>query len=629
MPAPRAVVTTTASLALVLGLAVTGPATASAAVPARGAPAQAEPGTVRIHDVQGTTRLSPFAGQTVAGVPGIVTALRTTGTTRGFWFQDPAPDADPRTSEGLFVFTGSTSPTVAVGDDVLVDGTVTEFRAGGAASAQTVTELTRPVVTTLVRGVALPTAEVLTTTSVPQTYTASPGGDIERQPLEPTRDALDFEESREGMRVAVTDARVVGPTTAFGELWVTTKPAQNPTIRGGTAYDSYADPNSGRLKVESLASPVPAATVGDRLAGTTTGVLDYESFGGYTLAATALGDLVRGGTTPEVTRRSAPGEIAVASYNVENLDPGDPAEKVDALARQIVTDLAAPDVLALEEVQDDNGPTNDAVVTDDVTLTRLVDAVAAAGGPRYAFRSVDPTDDTTGGEPGGNTRNAFLFDPVRVTFRDRPGGTATSGTEPLPRRTPFDPIVSASPGLVDPANPAWNASRRPLVGEFESRRTRLPFLVVANHFTSKGGDQPLHGRFQPPARTSEVQRNAQAEVLRGFLDRIDVSSRFLPTPVIVTGDFNDFPFSRTLQILTERRANTGLPSPFVGPPVNLMAQRPANDRYSYVFDGNSQAIDHILVADVRNPDHDVVHVNAEFPTQASDHDPQVLRFRLP
>lgn len=68
-----------------------------------------EPGTVRIHDIQGTTRVSPLAGQPVAGVPGVVTGVRTSGS-RGFWIQDTAPDDDPRTSEGLFVYTGSAVP---------------------------------------------------------------------------------------------------------------------------------------------------------------------------------------------------------------------------------------------------------------------------------------------------------------------------------------------------------------------------------------------------------------------------------------------------------------------------------------------------------------------------------------
>ena len=62
---------------------------------------------------------------------------------------------------------------------------------------------------------------------------------------------------------------------------------------------------------------------------------------------------------------------------------------------------------------------------------------------------------------------------------------------------------------------------------------------------------------------------------------------------------------------------------------DLIDTLPANERYSYVFDGNSQTLDHILVSDnllEAAPEHDVVHVNAEFADQSSDHDPQVSTF---
>ena len=48
----------------------------------------------------------------------------------------------------------------------------------------------------------------------------------------------------------------------------------------------------------------------------------------------------------------------------------------------------------------------------------------------------------------------------------------------------------------------------------------------------------------------------------------------------------------------------------------------------YVFQGNSQTLDHILVSGrMKSIDYDVVHINAEFFDQASDHDPQVVRIK--
>ena len=159
---------------------------------------------------------------------------------------------------------------------------------------------------------------------------------------------------------------------------------------------------------------------------------------------------------------------------------------------------------------------NDGVVAADQTLKRFVDAIVAAGGPRYEWRQIDPQDVTDGGEPGGNIRVGFLFDPQRVSFVDRPGGDATTAVDVVMDEKGKDPQLSISPGRVDPTNPAWQTSRKPLAGEFVFHGKTV--FIIANHFASKGGDQPTHGVNQPPDRSSEVQRVQQATVLRGFID---------------------------------------------------------------------------------------------------------------
>jgi len=567
----------------------------------------------RVHDIQGNTRLSALDGQQVANVPGIVTAVRGFGSARGFWVQDPSPDADPATSEGVLVFTGSTTPTVAVGDAVTVAGTVDEFRPGGADSVhQSMTEIVQATWTVQSSGNALPTAERLTPTTVPNAMAPDAGGgSIEALPLRPTRFAVDYWESREGMRVRVDDARVVGPTTDFNEVYLTTKPRQNPSANGGTVYTGYNDSNTGRVKVESLIPfsqrPFPQANVNDRLVGETSGPVDYDEFGGYNIQATALGELVSGGLVPEATRAQKTRELAVATYNVENLSPNDAQAKFDRLAQGVTTALASPDIVSLEEIQDNNGTTNDAVVAADVTLQRFVDAIVAAGGPRYEARQIDPVDDQDGGAPGGNIRVAFLFNPARVSFVDRPGGDSTTAVEVTGRHRP---ALSVSPGRINPASEAWTESRKPLVGEFVFRGRTV--FVVANHFNSKGGDQPMYGRFQPPTRSSETQRIAQANEVNDFVKQIQRVDRL--ANVVVLGDINDFQFSPAVRELT---SDLRL--------LDLMHVLPRDERYSYVFEGNSQALDHILMSGLMLPDYDVVHVNAEFADQASDHDPQVVR----
>ncbi|MBK1785000.1 lamin tail domain-containing protein [Prauserella sp. ASG 168] len=572
----------------------------------------AEPTDARIRDVQGTTRLSPLEGESVR-VPGVVTATKTFGSARGFWLQDPEPDDDPRTSEGLFVFTGSVTPSVAPGDAVSVAGVVAEYYP--SQQSQSTTQLTGATWTVESSGNAVPEPVVVTEGTLPERSAPQVGGNIEDLPLEPERYALDFWEAHEGELVSVTDARLVSRSTDYNELYVTTEPDQNPSARGGSVYLDYDRPNTGIVKIESLIPfsqrPFPKANTGDTLAGITSGPVEYDSFGGYTIMANLLGDVKDNGLEREVTRKQRLGELAVATYNVENLSARDEQAKFDALAAGVVENLASPDIVTLEEIQDNNGPdgVGDGVVAADETLDRFVAAIVAAGGPRYQWRQIDPQDLTDGGQPGGNIRVGFLFNPKRVSFVDRPGGDATTAVDV--QRKLGGARLSASPGRIDPENAAWEDSRKPLVGEF--RFLGQTVFVVANHFASKGGDEPTHGRNQPPARGSEVQRLQQAEVLRGFVDDVLEADRF--ANIVVAGDLNDFQFSPTLAKLR-------------GPLEVLIDTLPKSERYSYVYEGNSQVLDHMLIS--RAPfgvDYDVVHINAEFAEQASDHDPQVVRFR--
>jgi uncharacterized protein len=580
-------------------------------------PTDTTPGELRIHDIQGTTRVSPHAGAAVTNVPGVVTAVRSTGSSRGYWFQDPAPDADPATSEAVFVFTGSVTPQVKVGDSVLVSAKVTEYYPGGASTGgQSVTQLSGPSATVLSSGGALPAAVAVDAKALPDRYAPDANGaSIEPLPLKPARYALDWLESREGMLLRIGDSRVVGASNAYGETWVTTKPRQNATPRGGTLYGSYADANSGRLLVAPLTGAKPRADVGDTLTGPTTGVLDYSSFGGHGLQATTFGTVVSHGLKPEVTKKAGAGELAVATYNVENLDPTDPQAKFDRLAEGIVKNLAAPDIVSLEEIQDNNGAKDDGTVAADQTLARFIAAIGAAGGPTYDWRSIDPQNKTDGGEPGGNIRNVFLFNPKRVGFVDRPGGDATTAVQVVKngKNGKGGITLSVSPGRINPASDAWTTSRKPLVGEFTFRGEQ--YFVVGNHFNSKGGDQSLHSRFQPPTLSSETQRLAQAKEVNIFVSGLLAKDK--KAKVVVLGDLNDYPFSAPVAALTKGKVLT-----------DLMSTLPENERYSYVYDGNSQTLDHILVSPaVRKPGYDVVHINAEFADQASDHDPQVVRIR--
>ena len=204
---------------------------------------------LRIHDIQGRQHLSPYRGSFALAVPGVVTARRF----NGFYFQDPQPDTDDRTSEGVFVFTGGAPPAAAaVGAAIVVNGRVTEFRAGctptctapdfpagnfGAAAFAnlSVTEIDRATVAPAGTGEIAPTVvgdggRVPPTTVIdndtPDPQVDDPplvNGNVESKsgaPLDtanqdptfdPSDDGIDFYESLEGMLTQVNRAVVVAP----------------------------------------------------------------------------------------------------------------------------------------------------------------------------------------------------------------------------------------------------------------------------------------------------------------------------------------------------------------------------------------------------------------------------------
>jgi len=570
-----------------------------------------------IHDIQGAAHISPVVGQTFGNIPGVVTSKRS----NGYNLQDPNPDSDPATSEGIFVFTSSAPTSVSVGDAVRVKATVSEFRPGGAATANlTTTELVAPTTTVLSHGNVVPSATIIglggrmPPTSVIEDDASS--GNVETSGVfDPASDGLDFYESLEGMLVQINDPVIVGPTNSFNEIPVLPDNgswAGPRTAHGGILY-SYEDGNPERITVDDAIVSIPGGlNVGDHFAGFVIGVMDYN-FGLFMVELTQSPTRVPGLLTKETTTLPTVNELTVATFNVQNLDPGDGAAKFDTLAALIVNNMKSPDLIAVEEVQDNNGATDNGIVDPSITVTTLIAAITTAGGPTYNYRQINPVNDQDGGEPGGNIRQIFLFRTDRgLTFVDRPGGDSTTATTVTDAGGTAQ--LSFSPGRIDPTNTAWNSSRKPLAAEFVFNGQRL--YVIANHFNSKGGDQPLTGKFQPPVRSSEVQRHQQATIEAGFVQQIRAIDP--NADVVVLGDLNDFEFSETIHILE----GAGL--------TDLYDTVPLAERYSYVFEGNSQTLDHILVSGslLNRSTLDVVHVNAEFADQASDHDPSVVKILM-
>src|SRR5262249_9535552 len=105
-----------------------------------------------------------------------------------------------------------------------------------------------------------------------------------------------------------------------------------------------------------------------------------------------------------VTNAPGPDQLSVATFNVENLAPSDPFNKFVTLAGLIVNNLCGPDVIGVEEIQDNSGVIDNGVVVVDQIWGLLINAITAAGGPSYYYCQINPVNDQDGGQPGGNIR---------------------------------------------------------------------------------------------------------------------------------------------------------------------------------------------------------------------------------
>ena len=566
----------------------------------------ASPPVLRICKIQGAGHISPHEGEQVA-TRGIVTAV----ARNGFYFQDATGDGDERTSDGMFVFTKN-APKVSIGDEVQVTGTVIEYIPGGAATNNlSITEFSQPdrikIVST---GNPIPAPLAI--------------GAADRRPptrvidndnfaiFDPAEDGIDFYESLEGMLVEVQDAVAISPTNRFGEIVVLADAGAGQQLNSRVGLNLTPEtlhPQRIQLDDSLLPGAMPAAQVGDAL-GDLRGPVSYR-FGNFEVLVLTEPVVESAGLVPEMTTLVGTAQhLTVGSFNVFNLDPNDDDKSADladgqfaAIADQIVHRLGAPDVLALQEVQDNSGAANDGTTSADQTAQTLIAAVAAAGGPSYEYADVARPDGADGGQPGGNIRVAYLYQPGRVA------------------------LIGSVERIEDTdGDDAFRNSRKPLKAAFDFKGTKL--TVINCHFSSKSGSPPLFGRIQPPTNGGLPKRLAQAAFIHDLVAELLAADP--NANIVVLGDFNECPFpldpvqpppGDVLQTL----AGT--------PPLlfNLGDAVNGDLAYSYNFQGISQQLDHLLVSAALlalQPEFDHVHVNTEFPNQASDHDPILAQLLL-
>lgn len=563
---------------------------------------------LKIRDIQGDGHYSDYQGANVKDITGVVTHLYNSAN---FVIQDVSPDNDNTTSEAIMV--NKASNGLKVGDLVTVQGTVEEWYYEGYSDMKTADlPLTRIRATTSVaNGTAtLPEPLVINEDIIQPTEIIDNDG---LSSFDPAEDGIDFYESIELMRVAVTDAKVVGPQN-YGEVVVVAGNSTNTefNILGGINI-SENDYNPERIIVDFDNESYDAKS-GDFYTGDIVGVMGF-GFGNFKLWAEEA-DL------PEITRVEKPNlvtdieptkdKLNVAAYNVENFSNNitqTPDEKVEKIAKSFVENMKSPDIITLVEVQDNDGGTasNNADATE--SYERLIAAIVVAGGPAYEWTDIAPEYNQDGGQPGGNIRVGYLYNPERVTLAE---GTKGGTTEAV---TWVDGELSKNPGRILDL-PQQN-TRKPLAAQFEFQGEKV--VVIGAHLNSKGGDQPLFGKNQPPFLGSEAERIELATMINNFIKEGQKQDPNLK--VIVAGDMNDFEFTPTLAALKG------------GILTNMIEKVPAGERFTYYYQGNNQVLDHMLVTNnlANKTQVDIIHVNAnymEIHGRASDHDPVLIQVDL-
>lgn len=590
-----------------------------------------------ISQVQGSASRSPLEGQEVE-VQGVVTGV----TAAGFFLQDPNPDQDPATSEGLFVYT-RTTPPVVLGDLLRVRGKVQEYVPSADPFSPPFTELVNPQLLRLGQQQPLPEPVVLSPDMV--------------QPQGPWEQLERFE----GMRVAVPSLQVVGPTLGrveestasatstgvfLGVLEGLPRPFREPgfppfdPVPAGNPPRFDGNPEILRVDTTCLQGNWPLDVPAGALVANLVGPLSF-GFRRYTLCPEPGWSVVYQPQKPPRPPAPAWGELALASWNLQRFFDAqhDPAFSEPVLTPQawdlrlaklvaaIQDYLHFPHVLVLQEVESQEALQSLALQLEAAAWER------EGKSPGYQVFLAPERD------PGGLRLGVLLassFRGIRLSVRE-----ASSILTQTRLRNPDgsdEPLFDRPPFLLR------------LIAKPSSGRSQ-ELAVVGVHLRSMNGllsNAPADRGWSSEGARVRAKRALQAEELARWVDGWQKQN---PTiPLLVVGDFNAFEFSDGVVDVVGTVAGTPAPAETVVVPtqdlvekelVALTHQEAPGQRYSYVHDGSAQALDHALASQalaswqwqLYRPrlaaDFPEVMRNQPGPYRLSDHDPLLLYLQLP
>lgn len=563
-------------------------------------------GQLEIHDIQGCSHTSPYKGQKVKDVVGVVTHK----VSNGFTMQSISPDDQFCTSEGIFVFTKD-YPNVMVADLVRVDGYVDEFTDGEPDDYNlSQTEISKAEYTVIQSDHTLPQPFVIDDMkgSLPTAVIDNDG----MMKFEPGEDGLDFFESLESMLVEIRSGLVVASRNDYNEIIVVPDVFTHINLisKHGAIITTQNDANPEKLMIKLPSNYRDQINMGDRFQTLIIGVMDY-SYGNFKLMAYPPIEIISHDKEVEPFVPISNG-LTLATYNLENLSPMDENIRFTGFARHIVKMLHSPDVLVVNEIMDNSGSIDDGVVNSDKTIIKLINAIQKAGGPNYSFSDTPPINNQDGGLEGGNIRTVLLY--------REDNGISLEESDPFVNGiTNKDGkfLIRQNPSLIGENSSAFKGTRKPRLWLLNQNGRQ--FFVVGVHLTSQGANSPDWGNQQPPLKPEEGQRVKQADLINEELSDIHLTNPDIP--IFIAGDMNDIPWSKTMYTLSKDIfSNTADPST-------------PEENYSYIFEGNAQTLDFIfvnqnLVSDVLQAR--FVHVNTYLDKSdaISDHDPVIIEFQM-
>jgi predicted extracellular nuclease len=535
-----------------------------------------------IGEVQGSGLWSEIAGQTVT-VQGVVTAM----ARRGFFLQSVHSSSDPLVSDAIFVFSPRQEPPI--GALVNVSGKVMDFFKQDNGKPVTQVKLDSLQVIKR-RGPVIEPFE-LTADNVPE---------------DPDELAI-FLNGLEGMLVSITPGQTfIAPSNRYGD-YVLILDADRPvqgvvrSEQGGVLID-HQNPlrwyPGFRMKNYKDA---PCLNVGSRLLSRVVGPLNYRVESYQILVNHPV--KVEHANYPLTTSRLKPeaGFITIMTMNGFNLDAHvesrsmvkNPYQDVDddwgegrfqTLAEAVVLQANVPDIVALQEIQDNDGAEISMVVDASLTYQTLIREIEELSGVSYHWVDIAPGVGADGGQPGGSIRNGYLYNPSTVELKEN---------------------SVRSIGVDDPA---FEGSRKPLVVHFRDKVSGKELACVNIHLASK---RHQYGIFAPELAGHDDRLPVRIRQATAIRDELKIL-RQQGLDYYVTGDFNDTEESKTLAALVGDEN------------VNLVDKLLPEHRYDYNHRGKLQVLMHGVVSSEmagQRAEYDIIHGNELLgvkPGQSSD-----------